>query len=205
MKERTPESEGRHARCGAGPAALLVLLSACTGTITDGTGNPTATLPGVGADGTTVPLDPASVPLISDQDPAANIPLSDITCTADKYAAARTLRLSAAQYANTIQAAFGYDRLSIEQFPRDGINDATGFNNDARTNFVGDQLAQLYFQSGVKIAQSVVAELPTTQPCVLNGADTRVPGRVHSWLRRARIFAPSVCRGSQPLHRVVPA
>ncbi|HVY31457.1 MAG TPA: DUF1592 domain-containing protein [Polyangiaceae bacterium] len=97
--------------------------------------------------------------------PPAEPVAADIKCTDQEVVPrGRLWRLSASNYASSIQSALG-GTIDAASAPLDGVTEAK-FSTSAKQNVVSQPWADYYFEQGDKVAGQLAAALPANHACM---------------------------------------
>lgn len=96
--------------------------------------------------------------------------LSTLTCQTRYAPTGRVQRLTPEQLRATWSQAYQH-AVAPEQLPKDGINQLTGFNNDASSSYVTVQLADAVFDAGEDIATQLTPAELASRTCLASSPD----------------------------------
>ncbi|MDZ4695960.1 MAG: DUF1588 domain-containing protein [Deltaproteobacteria bacterium] len=136
--------------------SLALGLAACSGQIGDNASSP----PGDDDDN-----NPPSPPGDDNDDPEA--PNAGLGPCEDKSLSARVWRLSAAQYAATVETALGGRSVDLSKAPPDAVDARTGFSNGQETTFVSNTFANTLFTAAEQAADGYAQSLAQKHPCMV--------------------------------------
>ena len=178
------EQPGNSVRLLLGFTVVIAGLAACSGEIG-------GTSPSSGVNGGGTPSPPGLLPTGSSGSAAGwyeALKATDCSAPPTAFPSSRVWRLSAAQWTNTVAAAFRIPPPPVAGFPADPVNPISGFSDDAFGNKITADLASAYFDAGDPVATQAATGAIAAFPCLSSTPITAACGQMFAAEYGRRLF-----------------